>query len=72
MPVGKSTLMEALANRELPIPKHFDIFHLTNEMAPTDKTALECVMEVDEERHILEAEADELASRPDDEMAHDR
>jgi len=69
---GKSTLMEALANRELPIPKHFDIFHLTNEMAPTDKTALECVMEVDEERHLLEAEADELASRPEDEMAHDR
>ena len=64
--------MEALANRELPIPKHFDIFHLQNEVAPSDKTALECVMEVDEERRLLEEEADELAGRPDDEMAHDR
>lgn len=69
---GKSTFMEALANRELPIPKHFDIFHLTNEIEPTDKTALECVMEVDRERLRLEAEADDLAHRTEDEMAHDR
>jgi len=69
---GKSTLMEALASRELPIPRHFDIFHLQNEVEPSDKTALECVMEVDEERRLLEEEADELASRSDDEMAHDR
>jgi len=64
--------MEALASRELPIPDHFDIFHLTNEIAPSEKTALECVMEVDQERNRLEAEADSLASRQDDEMAHDR
>ena len=64
--------MEALSQRELPIPKHFDIFHLTNEIDPSDKTALECVMEVNEERHLLEIEADQLASRQDDEMAHDR
>jgi len=69
---GKSTFMEALANRELPIPEHFDIFHLTNEIAPSDKTALECVMEVDEERARLEAEADDLAHRTEDQMAHDR
>jgi len=64
--------MEALASRELPIPDHFDIFHLTNEIAPSEKTALECVMEVDQERNRLETEADSLASRQDDEMAHDR
>jgi len=69
---GKSTFMEALAGRELPIPKHFDIFHLQNEIAPTEKTALECVMEVDEERRLLEAEADELAHRQEDQMAHER
>lgn len=69
---GKSTFMEALSHRELPIPKHFDIFHLTNEIEPSDKTALECVMEVDQERHRLEAEADSLATRTEDEMAHDR
>lgn len=35
-------------------------------MAPVDKTALECVMEVDTERIKLEAEAERLASLPDD------
>lgn len=69
---GKSTFMTALAHRELPIPEHFDIFHLTNEIEASDKTALECVMEVQNEKLRLEKEADELAHRPDDEMAHDR
>lgn len=69
---GKSTFMEALSHRELPIPEHFDIFHLTNEIAPSDKTALECVMEVDDERHRLEVEAESLAHRSEDHMAHDR
>lgn len=69
---GKSTLMEAIASRELPIPEHFDIFHLTNEIEPTEKTALECVMEVSKEKVRLEREADILASRPDDDVAHER
>jgi len=69
---GKSTFMEALSTRELPIPDHFDIFHLTNEIEPSNKTALECVMEVHEEKARLEKEADALAHRTDDEMAHER
>ena len=64
--------MTALAHRELPIPEHFDIFHLTNEIEASDKTALECVMEVQNEKLRLEKEADELAHRTDDEMAHER
>ena len=35
-------------------------------MAPVNKTALECVMEVDHERIKLEAEAERLASQTDD------
>jgi len=35
-------------------------------MAPVDKTALECVMEVDHERIKLEAEAERLAESHDD------
>jgi len=69
---GKSTLMEAIASRELPIPDHFDIFHLTNEIEPSDKTALECVMEVSKEKVRLEKEAEQLAARPDDDVAHER
>lgn len=48
--LGKSTLLDALGRREVPIPTHMDIFHLTEEMPANDKTPLQCVMEVDEER----------------------
>merc|ERR1719193_2505769 len=68
---GKSTLMSTISNREFPIPDHVDIFHVTREIAPSTKTALECVMEVDEERIRLEAEADTLALCEDD-MSQER
>jgi len=63
---GKSTLMSTISNREFPIPDHVDIFHVTREIAPSSKSALECVMEVDEERIRLEAEAESLALCEDD------
>jgi len=68
---GKSTLMSTISNREFPVPNHVDIFHVTREIAPSSKTALQCVMEVDEERIRLEAEAEELALC-EDEMSQDR
>lgn len=58
--------MHAIANREFPIPDHFDIFLLSREIRASDKTALECVIEVDEERDRLEKEAEELAHANDD------
>jgi hypothetical protein len=63
---GKSTLLAVLGNREVPIPEHIDIFHLTREMPASDKTALQCVMEVDEERIRLEKLAEELVSCDDE------
>lgn len=54
-------LLSAIGHREVPIPEHIDIYHLTREMAPSEKTALECVMEVDEQRIMLEKEAERLA-----------
>ena len=63
MLAGKSTLLSTLGCREVPIPEHIDIFHLKREMPPSDKTALDCVMEVDEERLKLEKEAEELATK---------
>ena len=60
---GKSSLMSAIGNRELPIPDHIDIFHLQREMAPSEKTAIQAVMEVDAERVRLEHEAEQLASK---------
>ncbi|CAF4161820.1 unnamed protein product [Rotaria socialis] len=63
---GKSTILAAIGNREVPVPEHIDIFYLSREMAPVNKTALECVMEVDHERIKLEAEAEHLATLSDD------
>ena len=66
---GKSALLECLAAREVPIPSHIDIFLLTAEMEASDKTALECVMEVDDEVARLEAEAESLMhAEPSDEV----
>ncbi|XP_071966119.1 ATP-binding cassette sub-family F member 2-like [Antedon mediterranea] len=64
---GKSTFLNVIGNREVPIPDHMDIFHLTSEMRASDKTALDCVKEVDEERIRLEKEAEELAHDDGDE-----
>uniref|UniRef100_A0A8D0H6V3 ATP binding cassette subfamily F member 2 n=1 Tax=Sphenodon punctatus TaxID=8508 RepID=A0A8D0H6V3_SPHPU len=59
--VGKSMLLSAIGKREVPIPEHIDIYHLTREMPPSEKTPLQCVMEVDTERAMLEREAERLA-----------
>ncbi|KAG2489307.1 hypothetical protein HYH03_012139 [Edaphochlamys debaryana] len=58
---GKSTMLKALAARDVPIPKHIDIYLLDREIEASDKTALEAVMEVDEEKARMEAEAEYLA-----------
>lgn len=63
---GKSTLLAVLGNREVPVPEHIDIFHLTREIPASDKSALQCVMEVDEERVRLEKLAEELVGSDDD------
>lgn len=68
---GKSSLLAALASKEVPVPDHVDTFLLRREMPPSDKTALQCVMEADEERHRLEREAEELGHNSDPE-AHER
>lgn len=62
---GKSTILTAIANKEIPIPDHVDVFHLSREIAASDKTALEAVMEVDSEIEALEAEAERLSTYDD-------
>jgi ATP-binding cassette subfamily F protein 2 len=63
---GKSTLLTVIGNREIPIPEQIDIYHLTREIAGTEKSALQCVMEVDQERIRLEKLAEELITCEDD------
>lgn len=60
---GKSTLLTAIGCRELPIPEHMDIYHLSREIEASDMTSLEAVINCDEERLTLEKEAEALASQ---------
>lgn len=57
---GKSTLMNVIGARGIPIPDNIDIYHLKHEIEPSDITALEAVLSVDDERVRLQKEADEL------------
>lgn len=60
---GKSTLLTAIGLRELPIPEHMDIYHLTREIEASDMSALQAVISCDEERLKLEKEAEILAAQ---------
>merc|ERR1712126_234451 len=64
---GKSTLMACLCNREVPIQEHIDVYYLAREIPASEKTALEAVMEADEERIKLEKLAETLAIQEDEE-----
>eukprot|EP00043_Microstomoeca_roanoka_P013405 m.131257 g.131257 ORF g.131257 m.131257 type:complete len:612 (-) comp15742_c8_seq1:1477-3312(-) len=57
---GKSTLLTAIGEHDIALPDHFDIFHLRSEIDPSEKSALEAVLDVDKERKRLEAEAEWL------------
>jgi len=58
---GKSTLLKALGARAIPIPNFIDIFFLKEEIEPSDTlSALDAVMNVDEERLRLETQAEQL------------
>ena len=58
---GKSTVMKAIAARAIPIPSALDIYFLDSEYpARDDITALQAVMESNDEIAILEKKAEEL------------
>lgn len=56
-------MLTAIGLREVPIPDHMDIYHLTREIDATDMTSLQAVMNVDEERLVLEKEAEKLSQQ---------
>jgi ATP-binding cassette, subfamily F, member 3 len=58
---GKTTLMRAMARRELPIPEALDIVYVEQELSGTDRTPLQCVLESDTVRQSLVEEERELS-----------
>ncbi len=57
---GKSTIMKAIAARAIPIPDSLDIYFLDQEYPATEITALEAVMESNDEIAKLESRAEML------------
>jgi ATP-binding cassette subfamily F protein 2 len=48
---GKSTILAAIAHREIPIPEHIDIWHLHGEAPPSDMTAVDSVVDYVKKEH---------------------
>ncbi|GBG28982.1 ABC transporter ATP-binding protein ARB1 [Hondaea fermentalgiana] len=68
---GKSTLLRALASGIIPRPANIDVYTVERGMDKTDKTALEAVLEVDQEKQELETEIDRLTDMMGDESLSD-
>lgn len=51
--IGKSTLLRAIANRELQVPSHIKILHVEQEIAGDDTIAIASVLKADLERESL-------------------
>lgn len=52
---GKTNFLQVLANREVPIPEHMDLYHLREEAEKSDRSALQAVVDhVKEEVSKLE------------------
>lgn len=64
---GKTSLMQAMFMREMPIPEHIDMFLVSREMAAIDMPALKAVVNVDKEKIMLEKQAEELAGYDNEE-----
>ncbi|KAG0286609.1 hypothetical protein BGZ96_009300 [Linnemannia gamsii] len=63
---GKSTFLECLAAREVPIPEHIDIYLLQEEAAPSEQNAIEAVMtEAKHEVERLERQVEDILAEVD-------
>ncbi|KAL8418737.1 hypothetical protein RB594_002085 [Gaeumannomyces avenae] len=61
--VGKSTLLRALAKREVPIPTHISILHVEQEITGDDTPALQAVLDADVWRKVLLKEQAKITAK---------
>lgn len=61
--IGKSTLLRALAKREVAIPTHISILHVEQEISGDDTTALQAVLDADVWRKHLLKEQDKVTAQ---------
>ena len=57
---GKSTLLKALGNKLIEIPDHIDVYLVDREIEASEVTALDAVMNADDEKLAIEAKCDAL------------
>lgn len=51
--MGKTTLLRAVAQRELQLPGHVTVLHVEQEVVGDDTSAVDSVLECDQERSRL-------------------
>ncbi|RFU36242.1 hypothetical protein B7463_g54, partial [Scytalidium lignicola] len=61
--IGKSTLLRALARREVAIPTHISILHVEQEITGDDTPALQAVLDADVWRKHLLAEQEKISKQ---------
>jgi ATP-binding cassette, subfamily F, member 2 len=63
---GKSTFLQTLAAREVPIPDHIDVYLLKEEAEPSDLNALDYILaEAKKKVDALESEIEKISMDPD-------
>lgn len=63
--VGKTTLLRAITDGELPVPAHLSILHVEQEVVGDNQLAIDCVLEVDGYRMELLQREKELSGTTD-------
>ncbi|XP_003493867.1 ATP-binding cassette sub-family F member 3 isoform X1 [Bombus vosnesenskii] len=58
--LGKTTLLRMISSKQLRIPSHIRVLHVEQEVAGDDTSALESVLECDQERSMLLSKETEL------------
>ncbi|KAH6559789.1 hypothetical protein BASA60_000437 [Batrachochytrium salamandrivorans] len=61
--IGKSTLLRAIAHKELTVSSHMRVLHVEQEIAGNDMSAIMSVLEADEERESLIKEEKSINSK---------
>ncbi|KAL2203100.1 P-loop containing nucleoside triphosphate hydrolase protein [Sarocladium strictum] len=61
--IGKSTLLRALARREVAIPTHISILHVEQELAGDDTPAIQAVLDADVWRKVLLKDQAEITEK---------
>lgn len=70
--IGKSSLLNQLATRQIPIHPNMDIYYMEQDIVPTDDTVLNTVLKSNKKRQKLLEEFEQLSKNDLDEVSQKR